>query len=131
MIEAIASRPVLRYLKPYFEPVDSNQMKLKLSKGSAKLQDFELAESALPCHAIPLVVRKGTVKDIVVKFPWQNIRNKPTIVDICEVFLALASNGSISLHSGTTAGSIQSVADLGNGISRRMAGKRFKAASSK
>jgi vacuolar protein sorting-associated protein 13A/C len=81
------------------KPINAKQMKLGLFKGSANIRNLELQETALPHHQIPFIVRKGIIGSLYLKFPWQNLADQPTIIEIHDVLILLEFDGSIILKA--------------------------------
>lgn len=99
MFEAILSKCLKTYLSDYIEPIKFEQMDLSVLKGSVKLSDLKLKETALTHHDIPFIVRKGIIKHIRAKFPWQNLRNKATKLEVRDVFIVLEFDGEVILKA--------------------------------
>ncbi|KAH0793951.1 vacuolar associated sorting protein [Histomonas meleagridis] len=93
----IVSKIIMHYLKEFLEPASTQQMKLKIFKGSLVLNNIELKSTALTSQLIPFIVRKGTIGYIDVSFPWKKLNKNPTIITIRDVFVVLQFDGRILL----------------------------------
>ena len=73
MFEAVASKFLMKFLKPYIKDLSSDHMNMELWKGKASFFNLELVSESLIKHNIPISITKGVLCNIDVTFPWKKL----------------------------------------------------------
>ncbi|KAG8683870.1 hypothetical protein FRC09_015757, partial [Ceratobasidium sp. 395] len=76
-----------RFLAPYVENMDLNQLQYGVWQGSLSLSGLKLKKEALDKFRLPVDVLEGYVGTFTLTVPWQNITGKPVEVFIEDVYL--------------------------------------------
>ncbi|KAG8709546.1 hypothetical protein FRC08_018268, partial [Ceratobasidium sp. 394] len=76
-----------RFLAPYVENMDLNQLQYGVWQGSLSLRGLKLKKEALDKFRLPVDVLEGYVGTFTLTIPWQNITGKPVEVFIEDVYL--------------------------------------------
>ncbi|QRV76706.1 vacuolar protein sorting-associated protein 13 [Ceratobasidium sp. AG-Ba] len=76
-----------RFLAPYVENMDLNQLQYGVWQGQLSLRGLKLKKEALDKFRLPVDVLEGYVGTFTLTIPWQNITGKPVEVFIEDVYL--------------------------------------------
>ncbi|KAG1448789.1 hypothetical protein G6F56_008845 [Rhizopus delemar] len=95
MLESVVSTLLNRVLGEYVSNLNYNQLKIGIWSGQVKLRDLKLRREALDKLNLPVDVLEGYLGELTLTIPWSNLRGKPVLVDIKDVYvLAVPRNES-------------------------------------
>ncbi|KAI9283162.1 hypothetical protein BY458DRAFT_427893 [Sporodiniella umbellata] len=95
MLESVVSTLLNRVLGEYVSNLNYNQLKIGIWSGEVKLRDLKLRREALDKLNLPVDVLEGYLGELTLTIPWSNLRGKPVLVDIKDVYvLAVPRNES-------------------------------------
>ncbi|CAO3674063.1 hypothetical protein G6F70_001780 [Rhizopus microsporus] len=95
MLESVVSTLLNRVLGAYVSNLNYNQLKIGIWSGEVKLRDLKLRREALDKLNLPIDVLEGYLGELTLTIPWNNLRGKPVLIDIKDVYvLAVPRNES-------------------------------------
>jgi len=87
MFEGLVSDLLVKYLGQYIKDLNKEQLSIGVWGGNVVLENLEIKEEALDAFNIPFRVKKGFIGKLSLVVPWKNLKSKPVIVIIENVFL--------------------------------------------
>jgi hypothetical protein len=70
-------------------------------KGLVELEDLELEPSALEGLGLPITVKAGSLKKLVLKVPWSSLSSKPVVATVDDVYLIVGPNSDFTISDTT------------------------------
>ncbi|KAB8337289.1 hypothetical protein FH972_021590 [Carpinus fangiana] len=90
MLEGLVSNLLNRILGMYVQNFDPKQLSVGIFSGDVKLRNLELRKEALDQLHLPLNVVEGHLGELTLSIPFSNLRGKPVIVNVQDVFILAA-----------------------------------------
>eukprot|EP00761_Pharyngomonas_kirbyi_P006243 gb/GECH01006249.1/.p1 GENE.gb/GECH01006249.1/~~gb/GECH01006249.1/.p1 ORF type:complete len:2936 (+),score=680.48 gb/GECH01006249.1/:1-8808(+) len=87
MFENIVADLLTKYLGAYVENLDKKDLNISIWKGDLKLKNLKLKRGALDSLNLPISVVHGYLGSLVLKIPWTNLKGKPVIAEIDDLFI--------------------------------------------
>ncbi|KYR02132.1 vacuolar protein sorting-associated protein 13 family protein [Tieghemostelium lacteum] len=88
VFEGLVSDVLSRVLGEYVKNLNKDQLKIGIFGGNVTLTNLELKEDALANLPInlPVQVKKGFLGRLELKVPWKDLKSKPVIIHIDQIF---------------------------------------------
>lgn len=87
MFENIVADLLTKYLGAYVENLDRDKLNISVWKGDLKLKNLKLKRGALDSFNLPISVVHGYLGSLVLKIPWTNLKGKPVIAEVDDLFI--------------------------------------------
>ncbi|KAI8384441.1 uncharacterized protein BYT42DRAFT_612143 [Radiomyces spectabilis] len=95
MLESLVSTLLNRFLGAYVSNLNYNQLQIGIWSGEVVLRNLKLKREALDKLNLPVDVLEGYLGELTLNIPWSNLKGKPVMVDIKDVYvLAVPRNES-------------------------------------
>lgn len=90
MLEGVLASVLNRFLAPYVDGLNTNQLNVGIWSGDVKLRNLRLKRSALDKLRLPIDVKEGYLGQLTLSIPWSNLKGKSVRVLIENVSLLAA-----------------------------------------
>ena len=95
----VADRVLHRVLGKFISGIDKDSLNLNLSKGDIALHSLSLNLDTFEALDLPLAVAGGTLGEVRVKVPWNNLGKEPMRIVIDRVYLLLLPKDGSALSA--------------------------------
>lgn len=96
MLEGVLASVLNRFLAPYVDGLNTNQLNVGIWSGDVKLRNLRLKRSALDKLHLPIDVKEGYLGQLTLSIPWSNLKSKSVRVLIENVSLLAVPRDSSS-----------------------------------
>ncbi|KAJ1978459.1 Vacuolar protein sorting-associated protein 13 [Dimargaris xerosporica] len=87
MFETIVANLLNKFLGDYVANLETDQLKIGVWQGDAKLNNLRLKREALDKFDLPIDVHQGYIGELILKIPWSNLKGEPVRVILKNVFV--------------------------------------------
>ena len=94
---SVSLRPRAAAPSPAAQNLDAKKLDISVWKGLVELEDLELEPSALEGLGLPITVKAGSLKKLVLKVPWSSLSSKPVVATVDDVYLIVGPNSDFTI----------------------------------
>lgn len=87
VFESVVVSVLSQALGDYVCDLQTSQLSVSLFSGQVELNNLLLKTSALDKFNLPITVKEGYMGRLVMSIPWSDLKNKPILVTISDVYL--------------------------------------------
>uniref|UniRef100_A0A914DD96 Vacuolar protein sorting-associated protein 13 n=1 Tax=Acrobeloides nanus TaxID=290746 RepID=A0A914DD96_9BILA len=95
VFETLVADLLNRFLGDFIENLDASQLNIGIFGGDVKLNDLEVKQTALDDLDLPVKLKFGYLKSLVLKIPWKNLYTEPVIASIDGLYLIVVPNQGV------------------------------------
>ncbi|KAL0230023.1 hypothetical protein PCE1_003587 [Barthelona sp. PCE] len=107
MFEGLVSSLLSKILGDYIENLNTDNLRIGLFGGKVELNNLVLKETCLQEFFPALKVKKGVLGSLQLTVPWRNLKSRPVIVDMSDLFILTTTDTEFEVSPGDLQKSIE------------------------